>query len=138
METIMLLILAIAVEYDVPPQFALSIAMQENSMLSPSAVGRSNADGTRDLGVMQLNERYFSHVDWECPEENIRAGVQHLKWLIDRPEVQTFWDVAVAYNAGLSRLEIPPDSSIEYANQVMWRWHDMSGGNEQTLIVRQR
>ena len=134
MKAIILLILAIAAEYDVPPKFALSIALQENSALCPLAVSQPNADGSMDLGVMQLNNRYFYNIDWQCPETNIRAGVIHIRQLIDNPQTQTYWDVALAYNSGLGRLEDPPDSAIEYANQVMWRWYDISKGNIQTLI----
>ena len=134
MNPIILLIFAIAVEYNVPSEFALSIALQKNDTLSPTAISQPNANGSRDRGVMQLNDRHFDSIDWQCPEENIRAGVQHIRWLMERPEIQTFWDVAVAYNAGLGIINNPPASTIEYANQVMWRWDEMSKGNIQTVI----
>jgi soluble lytic murein transglycosylase-like protein len=120
------LLLAIALEVGIPPYFALSVALEENQALDPLAVHR-NTDGTLDRGVMQLNSSWFTG-DWQNPETNIRAGCEHLKWLMEQPGVTTLWDVAVAYNCGLARFrEGPPMASVEYACRVYERWNGYRG-----------
>jgi len=128
-EMIIALILCIAAEIGVPPYFALAVAIEENWTLDPNA-SHLNADGTNDLGVMQLNSRYYGHIDRQDPETNIRAGCQHLKTLMEHPGLNTYWDVAASYNCGIGRfLETgPPMHTINYAGRVMQRWIDLSPG----------
>ncbi|MDR0656770.1 MAG: transglycosylase SLT domain-containing protein [Treponema sp.] len=121
-EIIKAMVLAIAIETGIPPYLALSIALEENQTLNPLAV-HINSDGSRDLGVMQLNDSWFKG-QWQDPEANIRAGCALIKWLIQQPGITTYWDVAVSYNCGYGRfLKKPPDVSIEYANRVFSRWN---------------
>ena len=127
-EIIIALILQIAVEIGVPPYFALSIALTENPTLNPNAVSPLNRDGSRDRGLMQLNNRYFVDIDWRCPETNIRAGIGLIKRLMNYPGITTFFDVAVSYNCGHAWLVYgyrPPESSIDYANKVMQKWQEL-------------
>lgn len=120
-EIIEAMIFAVAFEVGIPPYFALSIALTENQNLDPLAV-HINADGSRDLGVMQLNDSWFKG-NWRDPETNIRAGCKLIKELIDKPGMN-FWQVCIAYNCGYRRfLEKPPGVSIEYANKVFARWN---------------
>jgi soluble lytic murein transglycosylase-like protein len=121
-EAIQAMIIAIALEVGVPPYFTLSIALTENDTLNPIAV-HINADGSRDLGIMQLNDSWFKG-DWQDPETNIRAGCELIKELIGKPGMN-YWLVAIAYNCGYERLlrKPPPDVSIEYANKVFARWN---------------
>ena len=136
MEVIKALIVAISLEVGVPPEFTLAIALTENWTLNPRAISPPNRNGTRDKGVMQLNENYFQLNRWYCPEENIRAGVRHIRWLMDHPWTCTFWSVAIAYNAGINRLYRPPDSTIRYAYDVIRRFSELSGGQPPVLIGR--
>jgi soluble lytic murein transglycosylase-like protein len=123
-EAIAALILTIAAEFGVPPQFALAVALEENHGLNPLAV-HINSNGTRDLGIMQLNSSWYTG-DWQDPETNIRAGCGLIRELKDKG--LNWWQVAVAYNAGYRRLrEGPPDCSIEYANRVFERWNGLRG-----------
>jgi soluble lytic murein transglycosylase-like protein len=116
------MILAVALEVGVPPYLALSVAMTENPGLDPLAV-HVNADGTEDRGIMQLNSGWYNG-DWKDPETNIRAGCEHLKWMIEQPGMNT-WTAVVAYNCGYARLLAgPPSSSIEYANKVFERYNE--------------
>jgi soluble lytic murein transglycosylase-like protein len=120
-EIIEAMILAIAIDVGVPPYFALSIALTENQLLDPLAV-HTNADGSRDLGVMQLNNSWFNG-DWQDPKTNIRAGCELIKELMSKPDMN-FWQVCIAYNCGYGRfLDKPPDVSIDYANRVFERWN---------------
>jgi soluble lytic murein transglycosylase-like protein len=119
-EIITAMIMAIALETGVPPYLALSIALEENRTLNPLAV-HINGDGSRDLGIMQLNDSWFQG-NWQDPETNIRAGCGLLKELMRKPGMN-WWLVCIAYNCGYGRLERPPDASIEYANRVFARWN---------------
>jgi soluble lytic murein transglycosylase-like protein len=120
-KVIQAMIIAIAIEAGIPPYFALSIALEENQTLDPLAV-HINADGSRDLGVMQLNDSWYQG-DWEDPETNIRAGCELVKELMGKPGMN-YWMVCVAYNCGYGKfLKGPPDSSVEYANRVFDRWN---------------
>jgi soluble lytic murein transglycosylase-like protein len=122
MSTIAALILTIATSVGIPPYLALSVALEENARLDPLAV-HVNVNGSRDLGVMQLNDSWFAG-NWQDPETNIRAGCEHLKWLFRQPGVTTWWDAVVAYNCGIVRFrEGPPIASVEYANRVFARWN---------------
>jgi soluble lytic murein transglycosylase-like protein len=115
------MIITIAIEVGVPPYLALSIALEENQALNPLAVHINN-NGSRDLGIMQLNDTWFKD-NWQDPETNIRAGCELIKELIGKPGMN-YWLVCVAYNCGYGRLlERPPNASIEYANRVFNRWN---------------
>jgi soluble lytic murein transglycosylase-like protein len=120
------MILAIAAEVGIPLYFALAVALTENPALDPLAVN-VNQNGTYDRGVMQLNSSWFNG-DWQDPETNIRAGCNLLKTLSAIPELNTWWDVALCYNAGthwFAKSKKPPDMSIEYACKVMARWETL-------------
>jgi soluble lytic murein transglycosylase-like protein len=120
-EAIQAMIIAIALEVGIPPYLALSIALEENQTLNHLAV-HINSDGSRDLGVMQLNDSWFTG-DWRDPETNIRAGCELIKELIGKTGMN-YWLACIAYNCGYGRLlEKPPDVSIEYANRVFARWN---------------
>jgi soluble lytic murein transglycosylase-like protein len=121
LEIIKAMIIVIAVETGIPPYLALSIAIEENQSLDPLAV-HINDDGSRDLGVMQLNDSWFQG-DWQDPETNIRAGCDLIKALKAKPGMN-YWMVCAAYNCGYGKLlERPPDAAIEYANRVFSRWN---------------
>jgi soluble lytic murein transglycosylase-like protein len=135
---IMALILAIAAEVGVPAYFALAIALVENPALNPLAV-HENPDGTFDMGVMQFNSSWYSG-DWRNPETNIRAGCSLIKELTEVPEINTWFDVAICYNAGRRWLETgtPPASSIEYAFKVINKYNQLSGGRAEIVLRRRR
>jgi soluble lytic murein transglycosylase-like protein len=120
-EVIQAMIITIAIDVGVPPYLALSIALEENPVLNPLTVN-INPNGSRDLGVMQLNDAWFTG-EWWDPETNIRAGCELIKELMSKPSMN-YWLVCIAYNCGYGRLlERPPDVSIEYANRVFTRWN---------------
>ena len=135
MTCIVALILTLALEFGVPPNFALAIALTENTTLNPNAVSRNN-NGTFDYGIMQLNSSWYTCPNWRDPESNIRAGLGHIKWLLDQPKVTTYWATALCYNAGLSRLERPPQSSLRYADNVINKWHELEPDGIPVLIKR--
>jgi soluble lytic murein transglycosylase-like protein len=137
---IMLLIITIAVEIGIPPYFTLAIALTENNTLNPLAVSPLNENGTVDLGIMQLNSRYYGDINWRDPETNIRTGCQHIKSLIDNPGLNTYWGVAASYNCGVGRFltEGPPPQTIDYACRVMERWLYLTNMKYINPIIQRR
>jgi len=125
MEIIIALIFSIAVEMGLPPNFVLAIALTENDTLNPRAI-HHNADGTTDKGIMQLNSSWFRNNKWDDPEINIRAGCSHLKTLLSRKEINTYWMAAVAYNAGFGKIHNPPKSAVNYAYRVMKKYRELN------------
>jgi soluble lytic murein transglycosylase-like protein len=139
MSVIAALILTIAVEFGLPPNFVLAIALTENETLDPLAVN-VNKNGTTDRGIFQLSDRYFDDERIFEPEYNIRTACKHIKELVDDPAVNTYWTCAACYNSGRGWLKggSPPDTSIEYANKVMDRWNRLTNGNAMTVIGGKR
>ncbi len=122
---IILLIFKIAVQYDLPPEYVQAIALTENATLDPYAINinydRYGNISSRDLGLMQLNDSWYSG-SWQDPEENIRTACILLSDL--KSKGLTLYQVAVAYNCGYSRfLKGPPEQSIRHAHKVMDNYH---------------
>jgi len=136
METVIALIFTIAVEMGLPPNFVLAIALTENDTLNPMAI-HHNADGTEDKGIMQLNSSWFRHNEWYNPEINIRAGCSHIKTLLNRKEIKTYWLAAVAYNAGLGKIHSPPKSAVNYAHRVMKKYTELNGKVAESLSANE-
>ena len=125
MEAMLALIFTIAVEIGVPPEFAQAIAITENWTLNPNAMSKMNSNGTRDLGIMQLNSKYYGHIDWRDPRTNIKHGCLHIKRLIQDRRTSTLWSVALAYNCGLGRINNPPPGSVDYADKVIEKYGEL-------------
>jgi soluble lytic murein transglycosylase-like protein len=113
-ETILVLIMALALEVGVPSNIAIAIVKIENPNMDPYAV-HHNKNGTVDRGIMQLNSSWYEDPNWYIPEHNIRAGLQHLKYIYDR--IGNWKETIMRYNCGLNRKVIPA-SSIRYYNKV--------------------
>lgn len=153
METILALILSVALEVGIPPYFAQAIAYAEhwngsveNTVINPKADTNVNEDKSIDLGVMQLNSRYINdfvflfwdkpwEFKWESPYDNIYIGCKQIEWLMKR--CTTYWSVAVAYNCGIDRVlkGNPPHRSTVYADRVIRIWNELSGGRARTLVL---
>jgi hypothetical protein len=108
---------------DVPVRLSLAILSAENAGHDHRAV-HLNENGTKDLGLFQINDRYlftkFIPAYWDlprafdpfAPEDNIYIAVSHLKYLLT-----AFGDdvdkAIMAYNAGegaVMRGAIPPST----------------------------
>lgn len=95
------MIRASALKYGVDPNLALAIAAHESNF-NPSAVSPVNRNGTRDWGVMQLNDltiQQFGVSNPLDPQQNIDTGVRLLAQLSGQYSgdlTKTLW----AYNAG--------------------------------------
>lgn len=143
---ILALILAMSIEANVPPYFVQAIALTEhwggsveNTEINPKAISLPNKDGSVDRGVMQLNSRYYDHVDWSCPETNIREGIALIKSLSKEPLLNTWWAVAVAYNCGYAGfVSGPPSSSIDYGSRVISVWSQLEDTRFISVIIRDK
>jgi hypothetical protein len=121
-----LLILLVAVEYDLPPNFVMSIALQENPQLDTYAV-RRNKNGTYDRGLFQLNSSWYKDENWYCTKANTRVACAHIRWL--RDQGLGWWQVAAAYNCGLKGLRTgAPKTSQRYATAVYERYRRLENG----------
>jgi hypothetical protein len=123
MENLIVLIVSIAIEVGVPQHLMVALALTENPRLDTLAIN-NNKDGTKDLGLMQLNNSWFKG-DWKDPATNVRAAAIHVKTLRDYYKL-SWYDVAVAYNCGIKRVldGAVPVVSYDYGADVMWRWKE--------------
>lgn len=126
------LIASIAIEFSIPEGFLQAIALTENAQLDAAATNK-NKNGTKDLGLMQLNSCWFTDENWHDAETNIRAACSHIKTVLMN-KCDTWWHVAVLYNAG-HNITVPPDSSVRYANTVIAKWEELGG---RKLFVNER
>jgi len=123
-------------QYDVDPALVQAVVRVE-SAFNPSAVSRKGAGG-----LMQLMPRTASALgvlDRFDPRENIRGGVRHLRYLLDRYRGNVALAIA-AYNAGEGAVDlhrgIPPYPETEQYVQRVLRQADVSearGGSPQGI-----
>lgn len=109
--------------YHVDPYLLYAIAKVESGM-NPYAVGK-NHDGTRDVGLMQINSSHFSELERRGIDErrlmvepctSIMVGASILSGMI---KVYGYnWEAVGAYNAGLKKENYP--QRMIYAHKV-WR-----------------
>jgi hypothetical protein len=69
---------------------------------------------------MQLNSSWYNDENWADPETNIRHAAMLISKL--RSAGLAWYQIAVAYNCGIGRLDAPPNSSIEYAIKIFKLW----------------
>jgi soluble lytic murein transglycosylase-like protein len=116
-----------AMEYGVDPNLVKGLMKRENSAFDPN-VERTNPQGDKDQGLMQLNNRYSQWM-WEesggsgtldpfNPEQNIQAGT----WYLDN-RIKNYgdWEVyPTAYQNGVSAYNrgTPTLKNQGYVNDV--------------------
>jgi len=133
---IMSLIINIATSMGLPPMFCLSIALTENPTLNPNAI-HVNENGTFDYGIFQLNSSWYKDENWNDPEVNIRAGCEHIKLLSQNPLINTWYGLAICYNAGtlwIKNGSEPPIKSVEYAIMVYELYNKHTNSMVETII----
>lgn len=108
---------------------AVAILLQENPEIKVDATNR-NQNGTSDLGLWQLNDRYlytdFEQNYWKMEVElnpfnwkhNTFIALNHIHWLQSRLKVQD--DVIMAYNCGIGAVMNGniPESTKMYLKRV--------------------
>lgn len=116
-EVIKQIIIEEATRQGVPVELALAVAEQESGF-NNKAVSKANADGSRDHGVMQLNDKYHKLKNVYDPFENIRYGVGMLAEGLKRNNgnvQKTLSD----YNAGANAKGKGRQQGDAYALKVM-------------------
>ena len=97
-------------ELGIDTDLAIAILTTENTAYDPEVIGKRNENGTVDLGLWQLNDKYlwttfkdrywFENIElnpfnWK---HNTFIALHHLKYLQDKLKVED--DVIMAYNGG--------------------------------------
>jgi len=110
--------------FNISPQLLYAIAQQESS-LNPAAVGR-NRDGSKDLGLMQINSKHLPRLrklgideqQLKDPCLSIIVGASILSDMMKRYGYT--WEAVGAYNAGTA----PGNHArrMHYAEQVWQRY----------------
>lgn len=117
---------------------AVAILLQENPEIKVDATNR-NQNGTNDLGLWQLNDRYlytdFEKNYWKMDIElnpfnwkhNTFIALSHLHWLQSRLKVQD--DVIMAYNCGIGAVmnNKIPDITKVYLRRVKNNYNLLKG-----------
>ncbi|MES3492890.1 transglycosylase SLT domain-containing protein [Enterobacter hormaechei] len=103
--------------YHVDPYLLYAIANVESGM-NPYAVGQ-NRDGTRDVGLMQINSSHFTAITEPCT--SIMVGASILSGMI---RVYGYnWEAVGAYNAGLKKENYP--QRMKYAHKVWAKYQQL-------------
>ena len=110
-------------EFDVDPALVRAVIRAE-SAFEARAVSPKGAGGLMQL--MPRTAESYGVYDLHSAEENIRGGVEHLRWLLDRYDENVKLALA-AYNAGAKPVDrhrgIPPFAETrEYVKRVL-RYH---------------
>ncbi|AAQ60311.1 type III secretion system invasion protein IagB [Chromobacterium violaceum] len=114
--------------FNISPDLLYAIAQQESGM-KPDAIGR-NRDGSRDLGLMQINSAHLPRLRQlgvnerqllESPCLSVVVGASILSDMMKRYGYS--WEAVGAYNAGLS----PNRHALRmrYARQVWQRYQKL-------------
>ncbi|MDY6935985.1 MAG: lytic transglycosylase domain-containing protein [Spirochaetota bacterium] len=101
--------------------YLIKCIIKIESNFNPDAVSKAGAMGL--MQIMQEVARYYDVKDPLNPEENLKAGIKHLKSIIVYFNNDIPLSLA-AYHAGIGRvkkaMKIPPISStVDYVDKVM-------------------
>lgn len=116
-------------ELQIDSDLAVAILMNENPEFNPNVI-HINDNGTNDLGLFQLNDKYcyttFLKSYWDIDVEfnpynwkhNTFIALHHIEWLQSKLKVQD--DVIMAYNCGLGAVISGriPDTTITYLSRT--------------------
>lgn len=128
--------------FNISPQLLAAIAQQESS-LNPAAIAH-NGDGSKDLGLMQINSRHLPRLRklgigetqlLKNPCLSVMVGASILSGMMQRYGYS--WEAVGAYNAGTSPERYP--QRMTYAKQVWQRYRKLIGARgEATPLPRRR
>ena len=117
----------VGTEMGVDPDLLRAIARHESSF-NPRAVSPVNPNGTRDYGLMQLNEQTARALTLDVsrllePEYNVRGAVTLLKRV--RSELGAQFDAiswVASYNAGTPAIKKHGVFNGAYVSAVVYHW----------------
>lgn len=120
------------IKYQVDPWLLYSIAEQESS-LNPLATN-GNSNGTRDVGLMQINSFWLPELEkYGISEQNLFdpcVSIHVGAWVLSQ-SIQVFgnnWRAVGAYNAGTGKSEKTELLRQKYAERVYKRYLRLSNG----------
>lgn len=130
------MILGINAETEIPLE-VLSRIIEWESGWECDRVSKPNRNGTRDMGLMQLNSAYLAYfaryndgqpVDPLDPQQNLKVGMRYLSDLYGR--MGSWYNAVAAYNAGPGRVSAGnlPATTRRYLDHVF-------GGGEDEIEV---
>lgn len=115
-------------EFNLPPSLLMAIAQKESS-LNPKAVSPPNTNGTRDYGLMQINQSNLEHLGLDFstvldPEKNMRAACMLLaeirNTLIARRGRAEEQPIISSYNQGIGNYLRYGIRNVTYVLQVTY------------------
>jgi soluble lytic murein transglycosylase-like protein len=99
-------------KYNVPYYLALALCKRESG-INPDAIN-INVDGSKDIGLFQLNNRYFSEKESKKIESNVETAIKHLSELYKQSKS---WFIAlVKYHRGNKPTD---DDTIKYLEDII-------------------
>ena len=107
----------VGLKYGISPDLLFAIARTESN-LNPLAVNRANANGSYDVGLMQINSTWFPRLrELGIDEQQLFDACVNLEvgaWILaqNMRRLGRSWDAIGAYNAS------SPDKRLRYARQV--------------------
>lgn len=115
-------------KYSAVPATLLSAIARQESGFRASVVGMPNSNGTRDYGLMGINDATARALKLEVsqlldPAYNVRAGARILNALAR--ELGAQWSPytwVAAYNAGSPAILKRGVFNVGYASAVTWHW----------------
>lgn len=116
-----------SLEYNIPINIGFALAWAE-SRFYPRAVNGSNANGSSDWGLFQLNDRY-NHLTQEQffnVYTNAYTGLRYLREMIDLNDDDLIYSL-YSYNAGPTRVVVHgniPRITIKYVENIL-EYEDM-------------
>lgn len=130
-------IMGLCQDFSVDSDFAIALLMKENPKLDFNSIGKPNNDGTIDVGLWQLNDRYlyskdgfiemfwpkdfpkFDAMNWK---HNTYVAIKLIKDLQKTFGENAYEKIAAAYNCGTRRVfeeSIPYTTRTDYVPSVM-------------------
>ncbi|HGS4617197.1 TPA: lytic transglycosylase domain-containing protein [Vibrio cholerae] len=120
------------IKYQVDPWLLYSIAEQESS-LNPFAIN-DNRNGSRDVGLMQINSFWFPELEkYGISEQSLFdpcVSIHVGAWILSQ-SIRVFgnnWRAVGAYNAGTGKNEKKEMLRQKYAESVYKRYLRLSNG----------
>ena len=122
---------ALCKQCNVDSDRAFAHLMQENPTFDEFAINRDNANGSVDVGLFQLNDKYlwtdfvprywiegieFDPFNWK---HNAYIAIHHMAWLQEKLKVED--DIIMAYNCGKTAVlndKIPTYTKEDYLVKV--------------------
>lgn len=139
---------AAGVRYDLPVDLLFAIGQVESGH-RVDARG-NNKDGSRDLGVMQINSRWLPLLaEYRISEQDLLTNpctnIQVGAWILAQEVQRTgySWESIGAYNAGPLAASASPEARARkltryraYASMVIQRWRSLEDQRAKGRLVR--